>query len=210
MSTRAILASFFFLAAAILMASPSPVSSADWVDRMAASEPSAAAAGPDWADRMAAALAPRGGLLGGDWIDRLVAGRSAEVVPESLAQIERVENAMVDAGTARDVDRMVALFSRDAVLTSGGRTYSGIDQIRAYWLHVGPFRARVPSKGYAPAGRVKIIESGDQAIMQLECVWVDSRTQAVKSRLVSTDVLSRHGGAWLITRMSADVLLEAS
>jgi len=210
MSTRRILAGLFFLSAAILIASPSPVSSADWVDRMAAADPSISAAGPDWAGRMAAALAPRTGPQGADWIDRVVANRSAEVVPGSLAQIERVEAAMVDAGTARDMDRLISLFARDAVLTSGGRTYSGVDEIKGYFRRSGLFLVDTPSTGYAPAGRVRMIESGDRAILQLECVWVDSRTQAVKSRLVSTDVLARRGSTWVITRMSADVLLEAS
>jgi hypothetical protein len=168
---------------------------------MMALRPAADQPGPDWADRMAAAMPPRAPSR--DWAERLIADRSADFMPASLVQIERVQAALVEAGGSKDMGRMLSLFARDATVTSGGRTYAGIDAIRTYWENAGPFLAQNHWEGYTPPHKVRINAASDQATLQFECLWIDPVTSQVRARSYSSDVLVKDGDRWVIKEMNA-------
>ena len=202
MRARSVLFALVFFSAMAATAAPRPASAADWADRMIASRPPANQAGPDWADRMAARMGP-GASPSRDWVERLIAGRSAEFAPGSLVQIERVQAALVGAGSAKDLGRILSLFARDATVTSNGRTYAGIDAIRTYWENAGPFLAQNHWEGYTPTQEVRINAASDNATLQFECLWVDTATGQVRARSHASGILVKDGNQWVITRMSA-------
>ena len=52
----------------------------------------------------------------------------------------QVEIAFHQAGSTKNLDLMLSLFTDDAVIMSGGKTYSGKDQVKAFWQAAGPFQ----------------------------------------------------------------------
>jgi hypothetical protein len=60
-----------------------------------------------------------------------VAIAETEEDAEDFMQIHNIEIVLHEAGTTKNLDLMMSLFADDATITSGGKTYSGKDQIRA-------------------------------------------------------------------------------
>ena len=59
---------------------------------------------------------------------------------DDFMQIHNIEIVFHQAGTTKNLDLMMSLFADDATITSGGKTHSGKDRIRAYWQSAGPFQ----------------------------------------------------------------------
>jgi hypothetical protein len=59
---------------------------------------------------------------------------------EEFMDLHKVEIAFHEAGSTKNLDLMLSLFADDAVLTAGGKTYIGKDQIKSYWQAAGPFQ----------------------------------------------------------------------
>ena len=62
-------------------------------------------------------------------------------------QLHKVEIAFHEAGTTKNLDLMLSLFADDAVLTAGGKTYTGKDQIRKLLASGRDFPAAKPLGG---------------------------------------------------------------
>jgi hypothetical protein len=58
--------------------------------------------------------------------------------PKDFMDIHRIEIVFHEAGTTKNLDLMISLFADDATITSGGKTYTGKDQVRSYWQAAGP------------------------------------------------------------------------
>jgi hypothetical protein len=210
---------FILLSAAVAMGEHSGNPSPDWVDRMAAAldrAPAVAAdlGAPDWVDRMAGALShtPVGPATKAaspmhepeDWISRMIAGRSRELKPRSVLEIEAVKTALIAACGTQNLDGVLALFTRDATVTSGGRTYVGIDQIQKYWAQSGAFHPGSRWVGYSSGETVRVGADADSATLVFECIWLDAGTSRIVARSVARHVLVKSGGTWTITQMSSE------
>jgi len=135
-------------------------------------------------------------------------GAAPTASPSDLFQIHEVEITFHKAGSTKDLDLMLSLFTDDATLTSGGKTYTGKDQVRSYWTAAGPFLPQNHWAGYTPAYKIRINVDGDRATLYFECLWVDVATGQIKAHSYSDDVLIRTSGKWLIKEMKAGTATE--
>jgi ketosteroid isomerase-like protein len=138
------------------------------------------------------------GLTGG-----AKAGTSTEQNPEDFMQIHMIEITFHEAGTTKNLDLMLSLFTDDATITAGGKTYSGKDQIRRYWQAAGPFQPQNQWVAYTPAFRIKYSVQGDNGHLYFECLYVDKAAGKIAAHTNSNDTLVRINGRWLIKDMKA-------
>jgi uncharacterized protein (TIGR02246 family) len=138
----------------------------------------------------------------------LVAYAGDEDNPKDFMQIHRIEIDFHKAGTTKDLDLMMSLFADDAVLTAGGKTYKGKDQIRSFWKSAGTFQPQNHWVAYTPAFRISYAVNGDSAHLYFECLYVDKASKKIAVHTNSDDVLVRVNGRWLIREMKAAVVPE--
>ena len=100
------------------------------------------------------------------------------------------------------------IFADNATIASGGKTYSGKDQIRVYWQAAGPFQPQNQWIAYTPAFRIKYSVEGDSAHLYFECLYVDKAANKIAAHTNSDDILTRVNGKWLIKDMKAAIVPE--
>jgi hypothetical protein len=133
----------------------------------------------------------------------LVSIASEEETPADFMQLHNVEIAFHNAGSTKDLGLMLSLFADDAVLSAGGKTYTGKDEIKSYWQAAGPFQPQNQWVGYTPAFRIRYNVDGDRAHLYFECLWVDKVAGKIAAHTNSDDVMVRISGRWLIKEMKA-------
>ena len=133
----------------------------------------------------------------------IIAGATTEENAEDFMQLHKVEIAFHEAGTAKNLDLMLSLFTDDAVLTAGGKTYTGKDQIRGFWQAAGTFQPQNHWVAYTPAFRIRYAVEGDRAHLYFECLYVDKEANKIAAHTNSDDTLVRVNGRWLIKEMKA-------
>jgi hypothetical protein len=122
---------------------------------------------------------------------------------EEFMDLHKVEIDFHEAGSTKNLDLMLSLFADDAVLTAGGKTYIGKDQVKSYWQAAGPFQPQNQWVGYTPAFRIRYDVEGDRAHLYFECLWVDKAAGKIAAHTNSDDILARVNGKWLIKEMKA-------
>jgi hypothetical protein len=137
-----------------------------------------------------------------------VATAGTEEDADDFMQIHKIEIVFHQAGTTKNLDLMMALFADDATITSGGKTYSGKDQIRAYWQAARPFQPQNHWVAYTPAFRIKYSVEGNSAHLYFECLYVDKEANKIAAHTNSDDILMRVNYKWLIKHMKAAVVPE--
>jgi len=137
-----------------------------------------------------------------------VAIGATEEDAEDFMQIHNIEIVFHEAGTTKNLDLMMSLFAGDATITSGGKTYRGKDQIRAYWQSAGPFQPQNQWVAYTPAFRIKYSVEGNNAHLYFECLYVDKTANKIAAHTNSDDTLIRVNGKWLIKDMKAAAVPE--
>ena len=125
---------------------------------------------------------------------------------EDFMQLHKVEIAFHEAGSTKNLGLMLSLFADDAVLTTKGKTYTGKDQIKAYWEAHPAFQPKAHWVGYTPAFRIRYSVQGDDAHLYFECLWVDAVANKIAVHTNSDDNLIRVNGKWLIKEMKAAVV----
>jgi uncharacterized protein (TIGR02246 family) len=128
--------------------------------------------------------------------------------PKDFMDIHKIEIVFHEAGTTKDLNLMMSLFADDATITSGGKTYTGKDQIRSYWQAAGPFHPQNQWVAYTPAFRIKYTVEGDSARLYFECLYVDKAANKIAAHTNSDDTLVRVNGRWLIKDMKAALVPE--
>src|ERR1700758_32986 len=104
------------------------------------------------------------------------AGRSVAATEENaddFMQIHQIEIAFHQAGTTKNLDLMLSLFTDDATITAGGKTYTGKEQIKGFWQAAGTFQPQNQWVAYTPAFRIKYDVQGERAHLYFECLYVD-------------------------------------
>ncbi|MBV8590779.1 MAG: nuclear transport factor 2 family protein [Acetobacteraceae bacterium] len=132
----------------------------------------------------------------------------AEENAEDFMQMHQIEITFHEAGTTKNLDLMLSLFADDATLTSGGKTYTGKEQIKLYWQSAGTFQAQNQWVAYTPAFRIKYQVQGGRARLYFECLYVDKAAKKIAAHTNSDDTLIRVNGRWLIKEMKAAVVPE--
>jgi hypothetical protein len=127
---------------------------------------------------------------------------------EDFMGIHKIEIIFHEAGTTKNLDLMMSLFTDDATLTSGGKTYRGKEEIKAYWQSAGPFQPQNQWVAYTPAFRIKYAVEGDKARLYFECLYVDKPKNNIAAHTNSDDTLTRVEGKWLIKDMKASSVPE--
>jgi uncharacterized protein (TIGR02246 family) len=133
----------------------------------------------------------------------LAAGAGTEENAEDFMALHKVEIAFHEAGTTKNLDQMLSLFADDAVLTAGGKTYTGKDQIKGFWQAAGTFQPQNQWVAYTPAFRIRYDVEGDRAHLYFECLYVDKAANKIAAHTNSDDTLVRVNGRWLIKEMKA-------
>jgi ketosteroid isomerase-like protein len=127
---------------------------------------------------------------------------------DDFMQIHQIEILFHQAGTTKNLDLMLSLFTDDATLTAGGKTYTGKEQIRSYWQAAGTFQPQNQWVAYTPAFRIKYTVQGDSAHLYFECLYVDKAANKIAVHTNSDDDLIRVNGRWLIKDMKAAMVPE--
>ena len=127
---------------------------------------------------------------------------------EDFMQIHKIEIMFHEAGTTKNLDLMLSLFTDDATITAGGKTYSGKDQIRSFWQGSGTFQPQNQWVAYTPAFRIKYNVQGEKAHLYFECLYVDKAANKIAAHTNSDDSLVRINGRWLIKDMKAAAVPE--
>ena len=127
---------------------------------------------------------------------------------EDFMAIHKIEIAFHEAGTTTKLNLMLSLFSDDATITAGGKTYTGKEQIRAFWQAAGTFQPQNKWVAYTPAFRIKYDVRGDTARLYFECLYVDKVANKIAVHTNSDDTLIRVKDRWLIKDMKAAVVPE--
>ncbi|MGH7188802.1 MAG: hypothetical protein ACREF0_06395, partial [Acetobacteraceae bacterium] len=76
---------------------------------------------------------------------------AAETAQDYMA-MHQLEAVFHKAATDQDMDTLLSLFANDATVTIGGKTFTGPDQIRGFFLTTPPFTHRLV--GYTTAFRI--------------------------------------------------------
>ena len=137
-----------------------------------------------------------------------VAIADTEENAEDFMAMHEIEIAFHQAGTTKNLNQMLSLFSDDATLEAGGKTYTGKGQIRAYWQAAGAFQPQNQWVVYTPAFRIKYDVRGETAHLYFECLTVDKAADKIVAHTNSDDTLKRVNGRWLIKDMKAGVVPE--
>jgi hypothetical protein len=127
---------------------------------------------------------------------------------QEFMELHQVEIAFHEAGSTKNLDLMLSLFTNDAVIMSGGKTYSGRDQLKTFWQAAGPFQPQNQWVGYTPAFRIRYNVQGNRAHLYFECLWIDKTGNKIAAHTNSDDALVRINGKWLIKEMKAAVVPE--
>ena len=127
---------------------------------------------------------------------------------EDFMQIHQIEIAFHEAGTTKNLDLMLSLFTDDATISSGGKTYTGKEQIRRFWEAAGTFQPQNSWVAYTPAFRIRYDVEGDRAHLYFECLYVDKVANKIATHTNSDDTLIRVNGRWLIKDMKAALVPE--
>jgi hypothetical protein len=127
---------------------------------------------------------------------------------QEFMDLHQIEIAFHEAGSTKNLDLMLSLFTDDAVIVSGGKTYSGRDQLKTFWQAAGPFQPQNQWVGYTPAFRIRYNVQGDRAHLYFECLWIDKTANKIAAHTNSDDALVRINGKWLIKEMKAAAVPE--
>jgi uncharacterized protein (TIGR02246 family) len=128
--------------------------------------------------------------------------------PEDFMNMHNIEIKFHQAGSTHDLDLMLSLFADDATMTAKGKTYTGKDQIKAFWQAAPQFQPQTHWVAYTPPFRIKYEVQGDKAHLHFECLWMDAAAKKIAAHTNADDMLARVNGRWLIKDMKAGVVPE--
>ena len=127
---------------------------------------------------------------------------------EDFMNMHNIEIKFHQAGSTHDLDLMLSLFADDATLTAKGKTYTGKDQIKAFWQAAPQFQPQTHWVAYTPAFRIKFEVQGDKAHLHFECLWMDAVAKTIAAHTNADDTLARVNGRWFIKDMKAGAVPE--
>ena len=117
-----------------------------------------------------------------------------------LYAIDQIEVTWHKASSEKDVDMMMTIWADNATFTTATKTYSGKDQIRAFFVdQAAPFKKENNWVSDTPAYKIRITVDGDKGTLYFECDYIDVPTRVVKVVVSADQAVARINGTWLIT-----------
>ncbi len=121
-----------------------------------------------------------------------------------LYEIGQIEVQWHQASSTHDVNLMMSLWAPNATFTANGKTYTGTDQIRRFFVsQAGPFQYGNHWVSDSPAYKERVTVSGDKGTLYFECDYVDVTTSKVVAVVSADQDVARVNGKWLITNSLA-------
>jgi uncharacterized protein (TIGR02246 family) len=116
--------------------------------------------------------------------------------------IANLQTKWHEANSTKNLDLVMSLFADDAVVTIGGQTYSGKDEIQNFIrTKSGPFQPQNHWTSLHPSFKVRITSVEDRGSIHFECHYVDVGTQAFKSSVSADAKVARIEDKWLFTSL---------
>jgi ketosteroid isomerase-like protein len=136
---------------------------------------------------------------GGDSVSQRAARKAADA-----AAITQLETVFHQAATAKDIDSMMDLWSDDAAITVGGKTITGKEQIRKFWLETAaPFRPENHWVSDTPAYKIRVTSNGERGTLYFECHYVDVDSHVVKAAVSADIKVSKFKDRWMFNNVVA-------
>jgi ketosteroid isomerase-like protein len=118
--------------------------------------------------------------------------------------IRTLEGLFHQSTTAKDIDTMMSLFSDNAVLAFGGRTFTGKEQVRKFWLEqAAPFKVENHWASETPAYKIRLTSTGDRGTLYFECHYVDVDSHVVKAAVSADIKVAKIKDQWIFTNVVA-------
>jgi len=128
------------------------------------------------------------------------ASEAARQKQADLYEIGQIERSFHEAISKKDIGEMVRLFAPHATATFGpGKTVTGTDQIRRYWLKSSAFSPQTHWLSDHPAYKLKVTVDGDRGTLHFECHFIDVDTGKVAAVTAGNLDVARIDGRWRIT-----------
>ena len=137
---------------------------------------------------------------------------SAQAIQEDadLYRIGEIEKKWHQATSTHDIDLMMGLWAEDATFTvDAGKTLTGKEAIREFWLAAPVFQPDTHWVSETPAYKIRATVDGDKGTLYFECHYVDPVTEKVVRVVGADQQVARINGEWLITNnVGASPILE--
>ena len=117
-----------------------------------------------------------------------------------MYQIDQIEVTWHKAASMKDLDLMMSIWADNATFQISTHTYSGKDQIRAFWAQAAPFQPKNVWVDETPAYKARITVSGNTGTLYFECHFVDVPTRKLVGVVATQLDVAHIGGRWLITK----------
>ncbi len=127
---------------------------------------------------------------------------SAQAIQEDadLYRIGEIEKKWHQATSTHDIDLMMSLWAEDATFTvDAGKTLTGKEAIREFWLAAPVFQPDTHWVSETPAYKIRATVDGDKGTLYFECHYVDPVTEKVVRVVGADQQVARINGEWLIT-----------
>ncbi len=116
-----------------------------------------------------------------------------------MYQIDQIEVTWHKAASMKDLDLMMSIWADNATFQISTHTYSGKDQIRAFWAQAAPFQPKNVWVDETPAYKARITVSGNTGTLYFECHFVNVPTKMLVAAVATQLDVARISGRWLIT-----------
>lgn len=116
-----------------------------------------------------------------------------------LTKIHTLTSRFHEARSKQDIDLLMSLWAADATFETGGNTYSGKDEIRAFFLASGSFIEH--RMAFSPTYKTGVDIHGNRATLYFECHDVQLETGLMVTHLFLAGKLAKVQGEWLFWRM---------
>jgi ketosteroid isomerase-like protein len=117
-----------------------------------------------------------------------------------LYHVTQIERDWHEATSTQDIDLMMSLWAPDATFTvASGKTLTGKDAIRSFWLEAPVFQPENHWVSETPAYKLRATVNGDKGTLYFECHYVDPETEMVVAVTAADQQVARINGEWLIT-----------
>jgi ketosteroid isomerase-like protein len=116
--------------------------------------------------------------------------------------IEQLEVDYHHGISTKNMDMLMSVFADDAVVTLGGQTYTGTQQIRNFFATAAaPMKPENHWVSETLAWKTKITVDGDKGTLYFECHYTDVDTRQLKALVGADNKVARINDKWLITNL---------
>jgi ketosteroid isomerase-like protein len=119
-----------------------------------------------------------------------------------LYAINQIEKKFHKATSRHDINLMMSLWAPNATFTTEpGKTLTGKEQIRRFWLAAPTFQPENHWVSDTSAYKIRMTVNGDRGTLNFECHYIDSKTGKLGPITAADQQVGRINGRWLITDM---------